>query len=198
MAEELRRVDRDEAPHGLYGLRHARQKGERLPKLPAILTGPGVRLVQRIGGSLHAGRPGSDCFSFGLGGARTVVIRLRSHADTKVRRFGSAYRLDKKTDILHEPVPDMASEVPKLAQYVRADHGRFVYSYGILFIGHFGAERDGLSLLGRSVSPEFVARYDLTHVASSWRDAHGRDFCTMIHLWYAEQPEATNRPHTHL
>jgi hypothetical protein len=196
IVSKLREIDREESPHGLYGLRHARKTGERLPKLSSILIGPSIRIVQRIGGALHPGSRFSDSVSFGIKEPRTINIRFSSYADTKVRKFGNEYRLDSKTKVAHEPVPDFGSEVPKLAEAARGYYGKLdcARSFGILFIGHFQKERDSVALLEKAISPKFIERYGLSHTHTAWEDIHGRGFISMIHLWYIEQPENKTEP----
>jgi len=190
LVEELQKIDREETPHGLYGLRRARQTGPRLPKLISILTSPPIRLVQRTGGALAPRRSANDTLSFGLDNARQVRINLFDYADTKVRKFGNAYQLDKQTSVSHEPPVDLISELPKLAAKARVNYGTKSppYSFGLLFIAHFQKEKDSLALLEKAISPQFLNRYGLSRLAAAWDDTHGRHFHTTIHLWYIEQP----------
>lgn len=186
---ELRQVDRDEAPHGLYGLRENRRQGDRLPKLPFILAAPPIRLLRRIGVTQHVGEPAADSLGFGVEGPRNVLLEFFSYADTKVRRFGDTYRLDKQGEPFDRAVPDLKSGLARLGRRVLEKHGRFTYSFGLLFIGHFSRERDVGGFVDDVCATDFLRKHGFLHVGESWADVHGRDFWSTLHIWYVEQPQ---------
>jgi hypothetical protein len=187
LVDELKRIDAEQAPHGLYGLRDSRRASDRLPKLLHILEAPPIRLFRRLGVAQHTGRPSADYMSFGVAGGNTVLVDLVDYADTKVRQFGDSFRLDKHTSIGGRPLPDLRTRLPRLGKRVLENHGNATFSFGILLIAHFSKERDLRSYLEPFVSPEFLLKHGLRLSGDSWLDVHGRGFFTSIHLWYVEQ-----------
>jgi hypothetical protein len=115
LLDQLELVDTQEAPHGLYGIRRAYAPEGPLPSAAHVLASPGkVGLPAKCGFSGGSARPGSDTLSF-TSGAETVSLRVLDYATTKVRHFGSAFRLDKR----HVKQPrarawDLETLVPKL------------------------------------------------------------------------------------
>ncbi len=188
--EELRALDREEAPHGLYGLREAYQTKTWLPKLSAVLNEPRVQFARRLGGASPPTRFHGDALSLELPG-QSVELKLRDYADTKVRKFGSAYRLDNASRVHHES-PSLPRELPKLAKRAREARkpSSIARSFGYLLIGYFRRERDGVELCHQATSPAFLERYGLAYIAESWPDIHGRDFQVMMSLWHVDQPPA--------
>ena len=190
LVEELKAIDAEEGPHGLYGLRESRRTGDRLPKLIPILEAPPIRLIRRIGAAQHTGSPSATYISFGVDHQRTVLVDLEDYADTKVRKFGSTYRLDKQSDVPARNTPDFGTLLPRLAKRVSENHGNMTFSFGLLFIGHFAKQKDLHSFLDPFTGDEYLLRYGLGQAGDSWSDAHGRDFFTAIRIWYVEQKPA--------
>lgn len=186
IVQELRQVDREEAPHGLYGLRQSRQVGARLPNLAHLLVAPPIRLLKRAGVSQRSDSISAEYFSFGAEGPRNVLVDIETHADTKVREFGDTFRLDKRSRPTGRPAPDLQRNLTVLSKRLQENHGRETYSFGLLFIGHFAKRKDLLALVQPVTAPEFLERHALLHCGEV--DGYGRDFWSAIQLWYVEQP----------
>jgi hypothetical protein len=189
IVRELRLVDGEEAPHGLYGLRQARKVGPKLPKLSSILVDPPIRLLKRMQVAQHGNYLRKDHLSFGVDGPRNVLVDVETYADTKVREFGDTFRVDKRSAPVGRCLPEFRTLLPRLSKRLSADHGRWTYSFGLLFIGHFAKEKDMSSSLQPLISPDFLGRHVLNYVGDTWKDVHGRAFWSCVHLWYIEQPQ---------
>jgi hypothetical protein len=184
--DALEALDRKEGPHGLYGIRQANSSGGQLPKLAHLLSSTGKTGILRSSGfrSIQTRYSGSDLW-FSTGTGECIILHVLDHATTKVRQYGSAYRLDAHhPKAAKEPGWQLESLVPKLST-----RGDTVYTRGLLLVAHFRTEKDLGSMLGRSTKPDFLGRYQIRHFARDWQDRYGRDFRTAIHLWiYQKRP----------
>lgn len=132
--------------------------------------------------------------SFGVEGLRNVLVDIETYADTKVRRFGDVYRVDKQVSPATKPPPDLRTLLPRMSKRRSEKRGKEIYSFGTLFLGHFTKERELHSFLAPVTAPEFLLRYGMLHRGDCWHDVHGRDFFSTIQIWYVEQqPKANSR-----
>ena len=115
LLDQLELVDAQEAPHGLYGIRRAYAPEGKLPSAAHVLASPGkVGLLTKCGFSGRSTSPDSHILSFTSGG-ETVSLQILDYATTKVRQYGSAFRLDKRhVKQPREPAWDLNTLVPKL------------------------------------------------------------------------------------
>jgi hypothetical protein len=198
LVQELRQVDREEAPHGLYGLRKSRQADARLPNLAHIFVAPPIGLLKRLGAGLQGGQRGNgvsmDGFRFCMEGPRCVSIGIETYADTKVREFGDSFRLDKRSLPADRPPPDLRKLLPALVKRLSPESMRWASerrasSFGLLFIGHFAKQKDLLALIQPVTVPEYLSKHALLYRGDIWQDGYGRDFWSTLQLWYVEQPQ---------
>lgn len=190
LVQELRKIDGEEKPHGLYGLRDSRRVGPRLPKLASVLIASPIGLLKRIGVAPGGGLS-SHVFSFGVAGPRNVLINIETHADTKVRAFGDTFRLDRHTSPPNRPAPDLRTLLPKLSSRLIQTREECPYSFGLPFIGHYSKLRDLSAFLAPVQEAAFLERYSLRNHGDTWQDGHGRSFWSTVQLWYAEQEQTT-------
>ncbi len=174
----LEALDGQESPHGLYGLREAYSVEGRRPSLAHLLGASGKTSVLRHAGfqDLHS-RFGSEKLRFRTEDGDGVALQVLDYATTKVRQYGSAYRLDTHHGKLPTPPDwDLESLVPKLPDGTPGTRG-------ILLVAHFASGKELPDLLGRSTSPEFLSRHGVAHFSRGWEDRHGRGFLTAVLLW---------------
>ena len=180
LLDGLEALDRQEGPHGVYGIRQAYSAKERLPSLAHLFSSSGQTNVLRpIGLQGIQSRFGSDDLRFSAEGGECVSLQVLDWATTKVRHYGSTYRMDGHHG--KEPrTPDweLESLVPRLSS-----RSRGVLTMGILLVAHYASAKELQSLLGRSARPEFLKRYEVAHFSRGWGDRYGRDFQTAVHLW---------------
>ena len=178
--DALEALDRREEPHGLYGIRQAHSSKGRLPKLAHLFSSPGKTDILRCNGLRGIQtRFGASDIWFTTGSGECVVLQVLDYATTKVRHYGSAYRLDEHhSKEASEPDWELERLVPKLSTRKHNDSTR-----GILLLTHFRHEKELESLLGRSTDPDFLGRYQIAHFRREWQDRYGRDFRTATHLW---------------
>jgi hypothetical protein len=184
LLDQLELVDAQEAPHGLYGIRRAYAPEGPLPSAAHVLGSPRMAgLLQKCRFSGRSPKPGSDVLSF-TAGSESVSLQILDYATTKVRHFGSAFRLDKHPGRQpREPRWDLESRVPKLR---RGWYG----TSGILLIAHTVSARETEGLLGKTADPAFLDRYVLTHHIREWDDRYARGFRTALHLWVPRMDDA--------
>jgi len=178
--DALEALDQKEEQHGLYGIRRAHSSSGRLPKLAHLLSSPGKTDILRCNGfRAIQSRFASGDLWFSTKTGECVVIQVLDYATTKVRHYGSTYRVDEHhTKKVKEPDWELESLVPKLSTKQRIDSTR-----GILLVVHFRQEKEVKTLLGRSADQDFLGRYQVSHYGRGWQDRYGRDFSTAIHLW---------------
>jgi hypothetical protein len=179
-------VDTQEAPHGLYGMLRAYAPEGRLPTLAEVLAAPGkIDLLKKCGFSNPSAHrryrsPFSDRRKEVLGfsvGAERVSLDILNYATTKVRHYGSAFRLDKRhLKQPKEPGWDLESLVPKLGR----SRGE---TDAILLIAHYASMRELEGVLGKTVEHPFLDRYGLAHYARDRDDPYERGFRTSLQLW---------------
>jgi hypothetical protein len=186
----LERVDAEEAPHGLYGIRRAYTPEGPLPSAAHVLGGPSmVNLFRRCGFSGGTSGRHSQVVSFTTGG-ETVWLQILDYATTKVRHFGSAFRLDKHhTKQSSEPRWDLETLVPKLTR-----QSRLYETQSLLLIAHFVSDSDLKKVLGKTVDPAFLDRYGLACHVRMWDDRYARGFRTALHLWVPQIFDAESEP----
>ena len=180
LLDGLEALDHRESPHGIYGMRQAHSAKGRLPSLAHLLSSSSQTNVLRPSGLLGIqSRFGSDDLRFSAEGGEYVSLQVLDWATTKVRHYGSTYRLDehygKKS---RTPDWELESLVPKLSSSSRG-----VLTMGILVVAHYASAKELQSLLGRGASPGFLSRYELAHFSRDWEDRYGRGFETAVHLW---------------
>lgn len=187
LLDQLENVDRKEAQHGLYGIRHAYAPEGILPSAAHVLSAPDkAGLLKKCGFGGGTTRPGNDLLTF-TAGREAVSLQVLDYATTKVRHYGSAFRIDKRHGKpSREPSWDLESLVPKL----RRDRWG---TYALLLIAHYTLAREIESVLGKSVDPAFLDRYALAHEGREWEDRYGRGFRTALHLWVTRVDESGAR-----
>ncbi len=175
----LESLDRQESPHGIYGLRQAYSTNGRLPTLAHLFSSAGsTNILRPCGLKGKQSRYDSDDLRFGLVTGECISLRVLDYATTKVRLFGSAYRLDDhQTKKSEQPNWDLESLIPKLPASSQG-----ALSMGILLVIHYPLG-EIMSVLGRSTNPEFLSRYQVAHFDRLWEDRHKRGFQTALHLW---------------
>ena len=185
--DALAALDEKEGPHGLYGIRKAHSTGKRLPKIAHLLSSPGSTDILRCNGFCAVqSRLDSGHLRFTTRTGERVVLQVLDHATTKVRHYGSSYRVDEgHTKKPKEPDWELERLIPKLSTKQRLDS-----TCGILLVAHFRQEKEIKTLLGRSADQKFLRRYQISHFGREWRDRYGRDFCTAIPLWTSMQATA--------
>jgi hypothetical protein len=183
LLDQLEVVDTREAPHGLYGIRRAYAPEGPLPSAAHVLGSPKkVGLPAKCGFSAGFNKPRSDTFSF-TAGSEAVSLQVLDYATTKIRHYGSAFRLDKRhVKESREPAWDLETLVPKLARDRFATHS-------ILLIAHYVSRREIEDVLGKSTDPAFLKRYILAHYSREWDDRYARGFRTALHLWIPRMNE---------
>src|SRR6266487_5887449 len=124
LLDQLELVDTQEGPHGLYGIRRAYAPEGPLPSAAHVLASSSkVGLLAKCGLSGRSPGHGSDAISF-TSGVERVSLQVLDYATTKVRHFGSAFRLDKRhVKQPREPAWDLDTLVPKLCSDRYATHG---------------------------------------------------------------------------
>jgi hypothetical protein len=195
--DEIRQVDREQAPHGLYGMRMVlaeefREKQEKgFPPLARLLGGrdPRTGIAQRLGWIAGGGRSWrstknyQQALSFTFPGAGEVMLRLEGHASTKVRHYGNSYALDKVHGKKPEESPEfLESVVPHLRKHAKLART----TPGLRFIAHVQKARSFVDLLGKTADAVFLERYGLSFHSRTWEDIHGRGFHTGLFLWVAD------------
>jgi hypothetical protein len=176
--DALESLDRAEGPHGLYGIRQAHAVNGRLPKFAHLLSAGKTSIFKSNDFQFTQSRFRSDDLWFYTGNEH-VVLTVRDFATTKVRQFGSEFRVDD-----HERKSaadfglDFETSVPKLSKNRSKDS-----TYGILLIAHYRQLKEIEAVLGRSTDPEFLARYQVCHFTRNWIDRYDRKFQTALHLW---------------
>jgi hypothetical protein len=176
--DALEALDREEVPHGLYGLRQAYASKRRIPTLAHLFSSTGkASILARNGFEGIQTRSTSADIYFSTGGGESVGLHVLEYATTKVRHYGSTYRLDKHyAKKSKDPNWELESLVPKLSK-------NRISTRGILLLAHFQNNEQLEKVLGRSTEPDFLSRYHVTHTVREWQDRFGRDFRTAVHLW---------------
>jgi hypothetical protein len=179
LLDQLELLDTKEAPHGLYGIRRAYVPEGRLPSAAHVLGAPGkADLLRKCGFSGRSSDQWSDTLSFSTGAER-VSLQILDYATTKIRHFGSAFRLDKRhTKQSTEPRWDLETLVPRLSKQSCSRE-----TCALLLIGHYVTPREIEGVLGKTIQPAFLDRYSLEHHTRAWDDWYGRGFRTALHLW---------------
>lgn len=177
LLDQLELLDTQESPHGLYGIRRAYAPEGPLPTAAHVLGSPRmVGLLQWCRFSGRSPKPGSEVISF-TAGSEEVSLQILDYATTKVRHFGSAFRLDKRPARQpREPRWDLETRVPKLR---RGWYG----THAILLIAHTVSVKEIECVLGKTIDPAFLDRYVLGHHTREWDDRYARGFRTALHLW---------------
>ncbi|MCW1923016.1 hypothetical protein OKA05_10670 [Luteolibacter arcticus] len=181
---EIRKIDRDQSPHGLYGLREVLSPGKWLWSQTKVLGGeiPETNVAGRLGWGRQP--PVGESISFTAPLSAEVILEVESHASTKVRHFGNSYLLDKvHGKKVEEGSEILESAVPKLAKSARIYGGTVTHC--LLFIAHVPSPERFDRLLGKTNSEAFLDRYSLTLHSLMWKDIYDRDFHTGLFLWSA-------------
>lgn len=187
MFEEIRRIDRETAPHGLYGLREAHQTDPAvLPSLSRILIGLPFDLIRKVGGtSPHADRR-REGIQFQLG-ARQIELTVRAEATTKIRKFGNRYVLDPRTEVSHLEVTGLADQLARLGKDARDRKWGGRRRGALLAIGHFPKRAEAEADVRDALAPAFLARWQFRHAGAIWEDIHDRKFWTSLQLWAVQE-----------
>lgn len=202
---EIQKIDQEQVPHGLYGLPEILRCGTRVQPLARILGGrlwgnvehPELEVAKRLGWSVRYAK--ADTLQFTIPRGLDVVIEIRNHASTKVRRYGDSYQLDKvhgkpraveSNDIEKwvSKLPGKAKsgfsvELVKMLESLPAEQRGNPKSYGDLLIAYVARKSDFETLLGGGDDPKFLQRYDLSFAREEWKDPHQRNFWTGLFLW---------------
>lgn len=179
--DEILKIDREQSPHGLYGMPEVLSKSQRPAYLAELLGGrrPSTCVARRLDWSHFGAR--HDGLHFELPGGESVRMSFISYASTKVRRYGDTYSLDKVHGKQPGPGPDLSSLIPKLQNQ---SPYRSTNSTAILFIAYVTTAREFDTLLGKDGnSPPFLDRYQIHFTSRTWKDVHDRDFHTGLFLW---------------
>jgi hypothetical protein len=178
--DALESLDRSEGPHGLYGIRQAHAVNGRIPKLAHLLSSGETSIFKANELRSIQSRFRTDHLSFfSRYENEHVVLTARDFATTKVRKFGSEYRVDDhQRKSATNTALDLETSIPKLSKKRCRD-----CIYGILLIAHYQQSKEIEPLLGRSTEPDFLARYQVCHFVRKWIDRYHRNFQTALHLW---------------
>lgn len=179
---EIRKIDRDQSPHGLYGMREALSTGKWLLPVADLLGGevPQTDVARRLG--WPAGKPWSGNVTFTAPISESVSLRIETHASTKVRHYGNSYVLDKVHGKKVAEGPErVESAAPKLAKAARKQGN--LATQCLLFIAHVPLPDRFDHLLGKGTSHSFLDRYGLKFHSLTWPDIYDRDFHTGLFLW---------------
>ena len=186
--EVLIAIDRDQCPHGLYGIRRA-----LTPDDSSVLLPYGRAFTRKLFDRLFAqhsierrrfsDHPPSFVF-FHDGAMQTkVMLTIWDDATTKVRKFGKSYRLDSGASKAGRDSRDeLRKLLPKLHRAVGDPGGKDGSAHdarGILLIDHF----TGQHLRDDFPDHEFLQRYDISYLSRTWNDRYDRGFKTSLHLW---------------
>lgn len=172
-------LDLREAPHGLYGIRRAYARDGRLPTLAHVLGS------KKKSGFIHAYYPEyvrqwqlSDDLVF-LDGLCVVALNISDRATTKVREFGSAYRLDSHNS------KDLKESEWNLERLVLRSVGKTsdLSEKARLLVLHTASKKEVAPLLGRCGDAEFLAKYGIERRWIDWEDHFGRKIHTSLSLW---------------
>lgn len=185
LLDALIALDQEESPHGLYGLREAHSTDPRqLRSWEYILWSPAATdFVRRHGfGPPPGHRLGRSLLS--IEGTGAVSIKILNLASTKVRCFGSAYRLDKATPQREfDPDWDISRELTHLWK----SKSRYGFSprktRSVLLISHAAKIQNVHEFLGDVRSVSFLQRYHLELHERDWSDHYDRGFESGIFLW---------------
>lgn len=184
MVAELRVIDREQAPHGLYGMREALKERSWLYPLATLLfkKPPETNLHRRLGFKATT-ESYDDWANFTAPDNARVHLTLLTHATTKIRHYGGSYILDKVHGKKAGPHPDLESIVPKLT----GQQGFPTTTVNaLLFVAHAPTERKLMAVLDRAATPEFMGRYGVSLVCEVWEDIYQRGFHSGIFLWTAK------------
>ena len=189
LIESLKGIDRDQAPHGIYGMRQAYSSTKRLPSFQTLFCSPECRRVFIDHGFNHL-RNDKKGLHFDLEGGTKVALYIADFADTKVRKFGSSYLLDKKN---RKETLDEFSKLEKvLPKLWKEDNRAFSSSNGLrsyLLIAHFQKKNEFEKIVTKVSSREFLERYRLSFLSEMWEDKYNRGFFTTISIWNCSSPD---------
>lgn len=183
LLQRLEALDVSEAPHGLYGIRWAYSSGDHFPQLAHVLASN-----KRAGFfPKHYGTSGSQNQNYDSvvfcdpSNAVVVSLTMEDLATTKVRKFGSSYRVDLK----HRKESECQVDVRRLVRRsVRHSMSDGIHSVGaLLLIAHTTDENELTSLLGDYGESDFLKRYGMQRHTLEWKDRFGRGFLTTLNLW---------------
>ena len=113
LIDELRAIDREQAPHGLYGLRDAMSPGPQLITRSELFGGdiPSTNLAGRLGGTASNSRVRDDSISFRLPSREHVHLSIVDFASNKIRNKLVAMAQAITDRIGHTRTPGIASEM---------------------------------------------------------------------------------------
>lgn len=184
---EFRKIDEEQAPHGLYGLRQFLGGGEAV--LPLMQTYAGknaaTHVPKRLGWQVY---PYPEGFSLLIPGETRIDLKLRDYASTKVRQYGSRYVLDRVHGKKEEENGELLeSLLPKMARAGRASIDDPVKCFcGLLMIAHAPSPKRLEALLGKATDESFLSRHELKFFQSYWDDRYSRGISSAVWLWTHE------------
>jgi hypothetical protein len=190
--DEICKVDREQSPHGLYGMPDVLRKSPRPAHLAELLGGSrlSICIARRLGWT-HFGAK-QDSLHFQLPEGESVRLNFISYASTKVRRYGDTYVLDKVHGKHPGNGPDLSSLLPRLQNHKPYRSDQFT---ALLFVAYVTAAREFDTLLGEDgTSQSFLDRYRIQFNSRTWEDVHHRHFHTGLFLWtqQSEAPDGTS------
>lgn len=173
-------IDREQAPHGLYGMRHELSDDDRPIPFAKLFGGQIIKpnIPERLGSRTE--RAKWDMFTFSLSEDETVCIFVDTVATTKVRKFGKTYKVDRH----HGKKPAKRDDEPHVSKKALARLGKSLFDIAAyLLVAHVNDEDEFLILLGEMAEPQFCERHGLSFHRREWADIHGRDLLSGLFLW---------------
>lgn len=156
-----------------------------MPTLAEILKSPKrTDFIRKLGFKRHYSGIDGDILAFAVDETLETEVRVLDYASTKVRDFGSSYRLDlQNRKQSSEPEWNLERIVPKLAKRGRHGYRSETSSHSILLIAHAPTRSDIHALVGRARDESFLKSYSISLVTREWEDRYGRDFHSALYLW---------------
>jgi hypothetical protein len=161
-----------------------------MPTLAEILKSPKrTHFIRKLGFKRHYSGTDEDILAFAVDETLEAEVRVLDYASTKVRDFGSSYRLDRQNrKQSSEPEWSLERIVPKLAKRDRHGYHSETSSHSIVLIAHAPTRSDIHALVGRTRDNGFLMSYSVSLVTREWEDRYGRDFHSAMYLWTGYSP----------
>ena len=186
-------IDREQAPHGLYGMRHALSGSDRPIPFAKLLGGNMLspNVPERLGFKPETAR--WDSFSFSISDEDRVLITVDTVATIKIRKFGPTYRIDRH----HGKHPAKREDEPYVSEKMLSRLGRSALDIGCyLLIAHARDKDEFAILLGEADRPRFCERHKLSYHCREWLDRYNRGFYSGLFLWSQCEPPKIDERHS--